>query len=279
MRVTTLPSLAQEYWRAFSRRKPELECAQQIPRLSLEIEQVRVDAAALARYRAFVGNPHPFPLAYAYVLAQPAHFHLVNLPEFPVRAAGLVHVDNRIVRHADCDPARALSLRVHVSGERPRRQGREFTLATEFHQDGRLVMEMHSGCFTRVRAPRREHAPTTAPPAAVPEGTALAELCFAAHFGRRYARVSGDWNPIHLAHWLARPFGFRRAIAHGAGAMALIEAELDRRSGRATRAFSITFRRPLELPQQTRLHRRADSAEGYLLLDAQSRELLHGERC
>lgn len=33
--------------------------------------------------------------------------------------------------------------------------------------------------------------------------------------GRRYARVSGDWNPIHLSSLTARPFGYRRPIAHG----------------------------------------------------------------
>lgn len=281
MRVDTLPSLAGEYWRALSHQKPGLAYAEEIPRLALEVANLRVDSAALARYRAFVGSPQPFPLAYAYVLAQPAHFHLVNLPEFPVRTVGLVHAENRIVRHAEADLARPLALTVRVSGDRMRRRGREFTLDTEFHQDGRRVLEMQSACFTRVRgAPRAEGssaAESPPPPAAV--GEALCDLRFAAHFGRRYARVSGDWNPIHLAGWLARPFGFRRAIAHGVGAMARIEAELDRRSGSASRLLAIVFRRPLELPQDTRLHASADRAGGYVLLDAQGRELLNGERC
>ena len=33
--------------------------------------------------------------------------------------------------------------------------------------------------------------------------------------GRRYGRVTGDLNPIHLSALSARLFGFRRAIAHG----------------------------------------------------------------
>ena len=31
--------------------------------------------------------------------------------------------------------------------------------------------------------------------------------------GRRYAAVSGDYNPIHLYGWAARPFGFKQPIA------------------------------------------------------------------
>ena len=33
--------------------------------------------------------------------------------------------------------------------------------------------------------------------------------------GRRYAAVSGDFNPIHLSPATSRLFGFRRPIIHG----------------------------------------------------------------
>ena len=38
--------------------------------------------------------------------------------------------------------------------------------------------------------------------------------------GREYAKISGDYNPIHLSPWLAKVFGFQRDIAHGFGVMA-----------------------------------------------------------
>lgn len=280
MRVETLPSLAGEYWRALSHSKPGLAYGEEIPRHTLEVAALRIDPAALARYRAFIGSGEAFPLAYAYVLAQPAHFHLINQPEFPVRCVGLVHADNQTLRHAEIDPAQPIALSVSIGSDRVRRRGREFTLHTEFRQGGRLVVEMDSGCFTRVRgAPRGEGTlPAEAPPPAIEPGELVAELRFAAHFGRRYARVSGDYNPIHLAGWLARPFGFRRAIAHGVGSMARIDAELGRLAGAPTRELGIRFRRPLELPGLTRLHRQAANPDGFVLLDAQGRELANGIR-
>ncbi len=279
MHVDTLPSLAGEYWRALSRRKPGLAHGQEVPRHALDVAEVRIDPRALDRYRQFVGSAEEFPLAYAYVLAQPAHFHLINRPEFPVRCLGLVHSENRIVRHAAIDLARPLALSVVVSGDCVRRRGREFTLRTLITQGEATVIEMDSGCFTRVGgAPRNDSTAVEPPAAAAAPGEGLADLPFAAHFGRDYARVSGDYNPIHLAAWLARPFGFRRAIAHGVGSMARIDAELGRLSGTPTRELSIRFRRPLELPSATSLHRSADSADGYILLDARGRELLSGTR-
>ena len=280
MHVDNLPSLAAEYWRALAHAKPGLAYDQAIPQSTLEVAALTIDPAALTRYRNFVGSTENFPLSYAYVLAQPAHFHLINQPEFPVRAVGLVHAENHIQLFGPLDPARPIALSVAVSGDHVRRRGREFTLRTLFKQDGQTLVTMESGCFTRVRgAPRGEHAAAAeAPPPPAQACEQVAAVPFAANFGRRYARVSGDYNPIHLAGWLARPFGFRRAIAHGVGIMARIDAELGSADRTATRELRIRFRRPVELPSATVLHRCRTQAGAFVLLDAHGRELVSGVR-
>lgn len=278
MRLDTLPRLAAEYWYAISHKKPGLAWGQELPRARLQIARLRVDRAALDRYRTQLGSRDPFPLAYIYVLAQPAHFHLINHPDFPVRSMGLVHADNRIERLAAIDPDAPLALDLQLVGDRARRRGREFALRTTLTQDGREVVRMDSGIYTRVRGAPRDPAGEHAAPVDPQPGVRLAPLDFAASFGRRYARVSGDYNPIHLSRWLARPFGYRRAIAHGIGAMARIDAALEAQDGGSSRLLEIHFRRPLELPGQTSLHRIEGEASGFVLLDSQQRVLLHGRR-
>ena len=166
-----------------------------------------------------------------------------------------------------------------MSGLSNVRRGRDFTLHTLITQGGQTRIEMDSGIFTRVRgAPRDAATATESPTTLVTAGEHVGNLRFAANFGRRYARVSGDYNPIHLAGWLARPFGFRRAIAHGVGSMARVDAEIGRRAGTPTRELTVRFRRPVELPCQTALHQCAEHTDGYLLVDANGRELLSGVR-
>jgi acyl dehydratase len=65
--------------------------------------------------------------------------------------------------------------------------------------------------------------------------------------GRRYAKVSGDVNPIHLSGLTAKAFGFKRAIAHGMWVKARALAAL---SGRLPDAVDVdvAFRKPLFLP-------------------------------
>jgi hypothetical protein len=41
-----------------------------------------------------------------------------------------------------------------------------------------------------------------------------------ANTGRRYARVSGDYNPIHLFDRTAQKFAFRQCVAHGMWSLA-----------------------------------------------------------
>ena len=70
--------------------------------------------------------------------------------------------------------------------------------------------------------------------------------------GRRYAKVSGDVNPIHLSGLTAKAFGFKRAIAHGMWVKARVLAALSGRLPDAI-AVDVAFRKPLFLPSTVTL--------------------------
>ncbi|WP_230396644.1 MaoC family dehydratase [Streptomyces blattellae] len=73
----------------------------------------------------------------------------------------------------------------------------------------------------------------------------VAEWRLAGDIGRRYAAASGDRNPIHLYPLTARPFGFRRAVAHGMWTLARCLAA----HGVPERALvRAQFRAPVQLP-------------------------------
>ena len=70
--------------------------------------------------------------------------------------------------------------------------------------------------------------------------------------GRRYASVSGDYNPHHLYGITARLFGFRSPIAHGMWSLARVTAELAHVFPLGP-VFKIeaSFKRPVFLPART----------------------------
>ena len=69
--------------------------------------------------------------------------------------------------------------------------------------------------------------------------------------GRRYAGVSGDYNPIHISAVTAKLFGFKRAIVHGMWSLARCVAEMEeevRALSTAPMALDVTFKTPVLLP-------------------------------
>jgi acyl dehydratase len=99
---------------------------------------------------------------------------------------------------------------------------------------------------------RGAHAPEGAPAADVEVSVGALDRMAAQwrvpdDAGRRYAKVSGDVNPIHLSALTAKAFGFKRAIAHGMWVKARALAAL---SGRLPDALTVdvAFRKPLFLP-------------------------------
>ena len=94
-------------------------------------------------------------------------------------------------------------------------------------------------------AKKRKHGP----------GNAEVLACWGAPttIGRRYAQVSGDFNPIHLFASTARLFGFERAIAHGMWSLARSTASLAPYAGDRPMIVDVRFVRPLLLPGEVEL--------------------------
>ena len=94
----------------------------------------------------------------------------------------------------------------------------------------------------------------------------LARWLAPADIGRRYARVSGDYNPIHLSALTAKLFGFPQAIAHGLWNKAHTLADLGEHLPAANIEIAVEFRKPVRLPSEVRLLASAAGSSGELVL-------------
>jgi hypothetical protein len=106
---------------------------------------------------------------------------------------------------------------------------------------------------TRKRAPR-ERAAKLVPRAA----RELAYTRFARDFGLGYAKLTGDFNPIHWFAPYAKMMGFRSVILHGFASLSWAYETALRTvfSGDVTRVseFEMRFTRPLPLPASAGLY-------------------------
>jgi len=159
-------------------------------------------------------------------------------------AIGTVHLENAITAHRAIYPSERLEVTARPRRLRSHPKGRLFDLVTEVRAGGELVWE-ETSTFLRPGG-----GDAAAPGGGqtferLPQPGARWDL--PADLGRRYARVSGDRNPIHLFALTAKAFGFRRQIAHGMWSKARCLASL---AGRLPDAVTVevTFKKPVLLP-------------------------------
>jgi acyl dehydratase len=254
MAVTVLesaPNLAQLYAKAtvtaWGRGGP-------LPDTRLARKGVSVDPAHLADYARVCRLPlnDVLPATYPHMLTFPLQMALMSDRAFPFALPGLVHARNRIQMLRPIGADALLDLEVWAENFAQHRKGAAVDLMASVSAGGEEVWRSTSTYFARGAT-----APEGAPEAdiEVPVGDlerVAATWRIPDDAGRRYAKVSGDVNPIHLSGLTAKAFGFKRAIAHGMWVKARVLGAL---SGRLPDELSldVSFRKPLFLPSTVTL--------------------------
>ena len=271
--LTAAPSLPALYLRAATRRSI---AGQHLPDQGLR-SWVTVDERRLAAYRRVCGfaEDSPMPATYPHVLALPLQLQLLTAKEFPFPLPGLVHLNNRIRLLRPLGGMSHLRIGVQVRNLQPHVQGVTFDLLTEIDDALGPLWEAESRLLCR--GVSLETRPARKTKASAPPLTELTHWQVPVDIGRRYARVSGDYNPIHLTALSARLFGFPRPIAHGLWNKARILAALHEHLPSANIEIEVAFRRPVRLPGEVGLWTSAPGSNGaFKLSGAKGLEHLSG---
>ncbi|EXG80210.1 acyl dehydratase [Cryptosporangium arvum DSM 44712] len=233
------PNLAILYPRALVKRGGGHE----LPDTRLGLRDVAVERERLTEYHRVCGfgPSDTLPGTYPQVLAFPLAIALMSERAFPFPLPGIVHIGNTITQRRPIAATERLTFEVRTGNLRPHRRGRQFDVVTEARVGDEPVWDstatyLRRGAGTGAAAPEPgEVLPTTA------------VWRVPGNVGRRYARASGDRNPIHLHPLTAKLFGFPRAIAHGMWMKARCLAAIEGRLPEAWTA-EVRFAKPLLLP-------------------------------
>lgn len=256
------PLLAPLYWRAALKRKIT---GSTLPEQGVRC-RVSVDPKAVAAYRKVCGfaDSAVLPATYPHILAFGLQMQLLTNTKFPFPLLGLIHLSNRIRIHRPLGGVSDLSIGVHAQNLKPHAKGATFDIITTVEDSLGLLWEAESRMLCR--GVKLEGTSTDD---AQPSPTQVSELTrwkAPADIGRRYARVSGDYNPIHLSAITAKLFGFPQAIAHGLWNTARTLAALGEHLPAANIEISVEFKKPVRLPSEVTLLASAAGSSGELLL-------------
>ncbi|WP_339472117.1 MaoC family dehydratase [Pseudomonas sp. EL_65y_Pfl1_R83] len=256
------PFLPPLYWRAALKRKIT---GSTLPEQGLRC-RVSIDPKHVAAYRKVCGftDSPILPATYPHILAFGLQMQLLTDHSFPFPLLGLIHLNNRIRIHRPLGGVSELSISVHAQNLKPHPKGATFELVTSVEDSLGLLWEAESRMLCRgvkLEGHAEEHAEPC--PTQVNE---LTRWKAPADIGRRYARVSGDYNPIHLSALTAKLFGFPQAIAHGLWNKARTLAALSEHLPAANIEIDVEFKKPVRLPGDVTLLASAAGSSGELWL-------------
>jgi len=217
-----------------------------------------LSAADLTRYhKMFTGFKSAVPLTYLYTTAQRAHLSEMLRNDFPWPVLGMVHVSNAVEQLAPIEPKAGFVLTITIQLPKPRARilRPEYTVLFQQGDDETLttVARCHSVYQVMQKQPSKT-GESKAPPR-VPSGWhSFAPWELNAGLSRDYARLSGDYNPIHLHPLTSRWFGFSQPIIHGMYMAARAHADIERELQQPLRQIDVKFKRPVALPGKVQLH-------------------------
>lgn len=177
---------------------------------------VTADAATHAEFVHLVGDTvtdHLHP-GYVHVLGFPLTMSLLVQKDFPLPLLGMIHLTNHVTQTRGIELGEEMEMIASIGNPKPHYAGTVLESVIRVLVGGEEVLVDTAGYLVRgsdlggprpERPEREEFVP----------GPATAQWRLGADAGRRYAKVSGDANPIHLTKLTAKPFGFPRPIVHG----------------------------------------------------------------
>lgn len=210
-----------------------------------------------ARLKAF-NTLHDWHLPYLHpcfpqLLGLQQHISALSHSNSPFSLIGLVHIENEIRQYQPLT-FDALSLHCYFDKIRPHRYGVQADINIEVSQGGEHCQTVCSSYLYSL--PLDDFIDATVKAKSTSTELTLSQLAthsnldFKPGIGRRYAQISGDYNPIHLAKWSAKLAGFNNVMAHGNHVLALTISKLNHNwlLPKERVAISTQFKRPIILP-------------------------------
>lgn len=233
--------------------KPEIG----LPPIRASWSHLNIDYQALKNYCQTLGlkEGKHLPLLYPHVLAGGMHMHMLTHKAFPIGLLGAVHLKNKIRQIRPIKIDEVIKIDSELGEWRISEKGLEFDFSTFVSVNNQVVWSEVSTYFKKGKFPQTTKAKSEE---ASFELDTLKETYTGTDWlipkdrGKTYAKISGDYNPIHISKTLAKLFGLKRDIAHGFGvlAQALASNGIDEiTQGHTQLALDTVFKGPLFLEE------------------------------
>ncbi|MDZ7667315.1 MAG: MaoC/PaaZ C-terminal domain-containing protein [Desulfotignum sp.] len=226
-----------------------------VTKARLHLNGVLPDRQRIDRYRRVCGFSHApcdpiVPPGFLQTLFIGLLGRYITSDFFPINPMGLIQTGQQFESRSPVRINDSLDLSCTLEDMTLTAKGIFTRFLLEISRENRVVWQGISTYLTRTPSPA-DHAVKTVQDRPLP---ILMTIHVPSGTGRKYARVSGDYNPHHLSDVTARIIGFKQAMAHGMWSLARTLACLERSIKFASPFFvEAAFKLPVYMPATLRV--------------------------
>lgn len=188
------------------------------PDLKMTWKNASTNKSQLKTYNKLIFNDDKnfLPILYPQLLAFPLHMKILAHPNFPYSSLGSFHFKNKVVQLRPILPHEIMNIEAQLLPGKLISQGIEYDIVTKVTIDNDLIWTGTATYLLRGKFGQDEQAPSgSLSMDSLETSTQLDIWKLPLNLGRKFAKVSGDFNPIHLTKVSAHLFGLDSAVAHG----------------------------------------------------------------
>lgn len=214
-------------------------------------EKMMIDKSHLKAYNDLIGFQEDYiSPTYLHILAMPAHLALLTNKDCPYPLMGAIHLSNQIKQYRSLHAEEPFNIIVAFGAQKAHDKGQAYEVITKIHVGEEKIWEEVS-TFLHKGKPGIGTAMDIIPEATHP--TFEEQWQLNSSLGLQYARVSGDFNPIHLNIITAKVMGMNRHIIHGMYSKARALRYFLGTNPHEAIEIGASFKVPISLPSTVRL--------------------------
>lgn len=276
-----LPALPKIYLKAFISRKAGLTENENFPKISKYTEIVISDEFSKAYHDICQTDVKVNLITMPQVLIVPLHFHILSDPLSKMPIFGLIHARNEIFSRKPLASNQKLGVLAWTGESKWNDKGMYLDLwsaidpsfvgidwsslsAEQIQEKISQAAWMCRMTVFKMKGKAKETEGKEVKKTVEPKSgdilpiNHLIKWVLSADLGRKYASVSGDYNPIHLFPWTSRFFGFKEPIIHGMWSLARALGELEKTNFASQNPdpvykpsfLEVKFKRPISIPTE-----------------------------
>jgi hypothetical protein len=198
----------------------------QFPQLSVRWRGARAVSRDIDEMCALAEQPRSafLPFLYFHVVGFRLHMALLTHPAFPVPIWRMLQVRNALVQHRRLRRSASIDFELRLAAVRIFEKGLEADVSMTVSESGELAWESVNTFYARgafgTTSANREPSPAESP------GPVIATWTTPAGGALRFARLTGDYNGLHLSDFYAKRLGFGRASLHAQRVLGVCLARL-----------------------------------------------------